>query len=87
MGDAVLPVLLASLWALAVTAVAFLPMRLQMAPGLALLLAAPALIWWLAAVVGPLAATLGVLAVLSTFRRPLGALLRRLARNGDDAPR
>ncbi len=87
MVDAVPPVIAASLWALAVTAVAFLPMRLQVVPGLGLLLAAPALIWWLAAAVGPLAAGAGVLAVLSTFRRPLGALLRRLARTGGDAPR
>jgi hypothetical protein len=74
-----LPLLAAGLWALAVSATALLPMRRQIVPGLALLAAAPPLIWWLAAAYGPLAAAAGGLAVLSTFRRPLAALLRRLA--------
>ncbi|MGB5837644.1 MAG: DUF2484 family protein, partial [Albidovulum sp.] len=39
--------LLVCLWVLAATLVAFLPMRRQFAPGLALLIVAPAIIIWL----------------------------------------
>ncbi len=64
------------LWVLAAAATAMLPMRRQMAPGLALLLAAPVLIVWIGATVSWGAGALGLLAFLSMFRRPLGALLR-----------
>ena len=40
-------VLIGALWVLAATITAFLPMRLQMVPGIALLVAAPVLIVWL----------------------------------------
>ncbi len=72
-----LSLILGALWVLAATLVALLPMRHQYAPGLALLLAAPAMIvfigwqhgWWIAG--------LGLLAFLSMFRRPLIFLMRR----------
>ena len=68
----------AALWAVAASAVAFLPMRLQLWPGLALLIAAPFVIGSLGLRHGWIAAGLAVLALVSMFRRPLGALLRRL---------
>ena len=71
------PLLAACLWVLAVSALAMLPIRLQILPGLLLLALAPALLWWLGSVFGPVAVALGVLTVLSLFRRPLAALVRR----------
>jgi hypothetical protein len=64
------------LWVLAAAATAMLPMRRQMVPGLALLVAAPALIAWIGVSVSWWVGGLGLLAFLSMFRRPLGALLR-----------
>ncbi|MDK3017980.1 DUF2484 family protein [Pseudodonghicola flavimaris] len=69
---------LAALWAVAASAVAMLPMRLQMLPGLALLMSAPVVIGYLGLRHGWIAAALAILALLSMFRRPLGYLLRRL---------
>ena len=66
-----LPVILAALWALAATAVAFLPMRLQFAPGLTLLIAAPVLIVWLWIVHGWIPGLVALFGFLSMFRRPL----------------
>jgi len=65
------PLVAGCAWVLAAAATAMLPMRRQMAPGLALLLAAPVLILWIGASVGWIAAALGLAAVLSMFRRPL----------------
>jgi hypothetical protein len=58
-------------WVLVATAVAFLPMRYQYAPGIALLLAAPVLIWLLALEFGFVPAGLAFLALTSMFRKPL----------------
>ncbi len=69
----------ACLWAVAATITAFLPMRLQYAPGLTLLLLAPALLVWVGAENGAWIAVIATLAVLSMFRRPLAYLLRRAA--------
>lgn len=68
----------ACLWALAASAVAFLPLRSQYAPGLALLLAAPLLIGWLVVETGWIAGALVVAAFVSMFRRPLGHLADRI---------
>ena len=76
------PVIAAALWALAVTAVAFLPMRRQYLPGGLLLLAAPGLLVWIGAAHGAWAGAAAALAVLSMFRRPLGHLWRRLRGRG-----
>lgn len=71
---------LVALWVIAAAGVAMLPMRWQYAPGLSLLvLTVPLLVmvgrdvgWpWVAAV---------LFAVLSMYRRPLGALVRYLHR-------
>lgn len=71
-----LSLILAALWVLAATGVAFLPMRYQYIPGIGLLIVAVPLlvflgvqhnVWIVLAVLG---------AIISMFRRPLRALLR-----------
>ena len=68
----------AAIWVLAATVVAMLPMRLQWVPGVALLLAAPVLLGWMAVDHGPWWIVVGGLAFLSMYRRPLGYLARRI---------
>jgi len=72
--------ILACLWALAGTITAFLPMRLQYAPGLALLIALPFLLAFLAYQHGPWLTLACTLAAASLFRRPLVHLGRWLWR-------
>lgn len=69
--------ILGCLWVLASTATAMLPMRRQMIPGVALLLAAPVLLWFIATEHGLLVFGLTLLAVLSLFRNPLIYFARR----------
>lgn len=71
-------IILACLWVVAATVVAFLPMRFQYIPGGLLLLAAPILLVIIAREVNPWLALVGVLAVLSMFRRPLLYHTRRV---------
>ena len=71
-----LSLIVGCLWVLVATLTAMLPMRRQMAPGLLLLASAPLLILWIAASVAWWVGLLALLAFLSMFRRPLGALLR-----------
>jgi hypothetical protein len=72
------PALIAGcLWVVASAVTAMLPMRRQMAPGVALLLAAPVLIVWIGAVHGWWLAAIGGLAVLSMFRNPLRHFVKR----------
>lgn len=71
------PLVAACLWVLAATVTALLPMRRQMVPGVALLVAAPLLLVWIGLAHGWLAATLGALAFLSMFRNPLLYFARR----------
>ncbi len=70
----------ACLWVVAGAATAMLPMRFQIVPGLALLISAPVLLYLLAVSHGVVITAIGLFAVLSMFRRPLGALIRRLSR-------
>lgn len=72
-----LSLLAAVVWVLYASVVAFLPLRYQRPPGLLLLLVAPLLIWVLYRDFGLLAAGFGLFALLSMFRKPLSALLRR----------
>ncbi|SFP02840.1 DUF2484 family protein [Tranquillimonas alkanivorans] len=81
-----LPLLLACLWVFAAAVVALLPMRMQILPGLALLLAAPLFIGWIGQAHGTLPALAGTAAAVSMFRRPLLALLRRAVPGMGDAP-
>ncbi len=64
-------------WVIASTVTAMLPMRLQMVPGLALLLAAPVLLWFIAHQHGFWVFALTLLAALSLFRNPLIYFARR----------
>lgn len=73
------------LWVVCAAAIAMLPLRRQIAPGLCLVLSAPALILWLAADLGWLAAVLATFAVLSMFRRPLVLMIRRGSLRGTAA--
>ena len=66
-----LTIVLACLWVLAATVVAFLPYRHQYLPGGALLLAAPVLLYFLGREHGIWLTLIGLFAVLSLFRRPL----------------
>ncbi|OWU80519.1 DUF2484 family protein [Phaeobacter sp. 22II1-1F12B] len=70
-------ILVAVLWVFAATAVALLPMRLQMIPGLALLIAAPALIGAITLEFGWLAGIAGLAGFLSMFRHPLRYFWRK----------
>jgi hypothetical protein len=72
------PLIAACLWALASCITAMLPMRLQYGPGLALLLAAPVLLAWIALTHGLWGTVFATLAVLSLFRRPLIYLAQKL---------
>jgi hypothetical protein len=65
------------IWVVCAAATAMLPLRRQFAPGLLLLLSSLALVVWLAAELGWLAAMLAAFAILSMFRRPLAAMVRR----------
>ncbi|MCK8483894.1 DUF2484 family protein [Aliiroseovarius sp. S2029] len=67
----------AALWVIAASAVAFLPMRRQFAPGFVLLAAAPVLIIWIGAVNGWIWSAIGLAAFISMFRRPLWYLGRK----------
>jgi len=62
----------------AATATAFLPMRYQLVPGLALIAGAVALIVLLWMQYGWIAGLLALAAFVSFFRRPLGHLLAKL---------
>ncbi|SLN50859.1 hypothetical protein ROJ8625_02528 [Roseivivax jejudonensis] len=70
------PLVVACLWALAATIVAMLPMRRQYAPGLGLLIAAPALLVWIGVVHGAIYAVCGFAAFVSMFRRPLAHFMK-----------
>ncbi|MDT8327384.1 MAG: DUF2484 family protein [Roseovarius sp.] len=70
--------LIASLWALAATIVALLPMRRQYLPGVTLLIVAPLVIGFMGYQHGWLLALGGVVALGSMFRRPLRQWLTRL---------
>ncbi len=66
-----LPLVLGAVWVIAAAVVAMLPMRRQMLPGLALLIAAPVLLVWIGATQGWFWTAFGAFAFVSMFRRPL----------------
>jgi Protein of unknown function (DUF2484) len=72
-----LPLILGCIWVLAAAIVAMLPMKRQMVPGVALLIAAPVLLVWIGWVHGWLWLAFGLFAFLSMFRNPLLYFLRR----------
>jgi hypothetical protein len=65
------------LWVVAAAITAMLPMRRQMVPGIALLVAAPVLIVWIGASHGWWWAAFGLFAFLSMFRNPLRYFIGR----------
>ena len=81
-----LTLILACLWVIAATLTAFLPMRRQMIPGLALLIAAPILLGFIGAQYGWLYFVAGLLAFLSMFRNPLKYLVRRAISKPQERP-
>jgi hypothetical protein len=72
-----LPLILGCVWIIAAAVVAMLPMRRQMVPGMALLVAAPVLLVWIGYVHGWLWLAFGLFAFVSMFRNPLLYFLRR----------
>lgn len=64
-------VLACSLWVIAGTITAFLPMRRQMIPGAILILTAPVLLVWIGLTLGWVWVGAGLLAFGSMFRNPL----------------
>ncbi len=74
-------------WVFAATIVAVLPMRHQYIPGLALLLAAPVMIWLIAHNFGLIYAGLGVFAFLSMFRNPLRYFAKRALGQHPEVPK
>ncbi|NNK78630.1 MAG: DUF2484 family protein [Litoreibacter sp.] len=77
----------AAIWAILSTGVALLPMRFQYAPGLLLLLVAPAIIVWIGYEHGIWVAAAGLAAFFSMFRNPLRYLWRRAFARGEDSSR
>ena len=65
------------IWVLLATIVAFLPMRQQYPPGMALLFASPVVLGWIAWEHGVWIFAAGLFAFLSMFRNPLVYFLRR----------
>jgi hypothetical protein len=72
-----LPLVLGALWVLASAVVAMLPMKRQMVPGVALLVAAPVLLVWIGYAHGWIWLAVGVFAFVSMFRNPLRYFARR----------
>jgi len=81
-----LSLIAACLWALASCITAMLPMRLQYAPGLTLLILALPLLGWIGHDHGIWPVVLGVAALVSLFRRPLGYLARRALGRAAERP-
>lgn len=73
-------------WVFGATIVALLPMRRQYVPGIALLIAAPALILWIAVSVAWWAGALALAAFVSMFRNPLRYFWARLRGQNPQLP-
>lgn len=71
------PLVLGTFWIIAAALTAMLPMRAQMIPGIALLIAAPVLLVWIGLTHGWLWLAFGLFAFLSMFRNPLIYFARR----------
>ncbi len=80
-------VLFASLWVLAGTVTALLPMRLQYAPGLTLLVLAPVVIVWLLIDFGWIWGLLALAAFVSMFRNPLKYFYARARGQKPEVPK
>lgn len=74
------PLILGALWVIAAAITALLPMRAQMIPGVALLIAGPLLLLWIGLTHGFGWVAIGLFAFLSMFRRPLTYFTRKALR-------
>lgn len=74
------------LWVLASAIVALLPMRRQYVPGVALLIAAPVLLAWIAMTHGMWIFAVGLFAFVSMFRNPLIYVFRRARGEQPEVP-
>ena len=72
-----MPLILGCVWVLASAIVATVPMRGQMVPGVALLLAAPVLLVWTGWAHGGVWLAVGLFAFVSMFRNPRRSFARR----------
>ena len=72
-----LPLVLGCMWIVAAAVTAMLPIRGQMVPGFALLIAAPVLVVWIGLTHGWFWLVLGLAAFASMFRNPLIYMARR----------
>ncbi|MFK7838068.1 MAG: DUF2484 family protein [Sulfitobacter sp.] len=75
------------LWVFASVAVAMLPMKHQYFPGIALLIAAPILLFMIGQQVGWIAALAGLAAFISMFRNPLRFIWAKLRGQNPELPR
>lgn len=80
-------VIVSGLWVIAATVVALLPMRQQYIPGVALLLAAPVLIFLLARSFGVWVAIVAIFAFVSMFRNPLRYFAKRALGQKSEIPK
>lgn len=79
--------IIAAIWALLATFTAFLPMRRQYVPGVALLVLAPVLIFWIGYDFGWFYAALALAGFVSMFRNPLRYIWARLKGENPEVPR
>lgn len=82
-----LPLIIGGLWVVAAAMTAMLPMRAQMGPGIALLIAAPILLVWIGLTDGWPWLAFGCFALASMFRNPLLYFTRRVFGYRSPAPR
>ena len=80
-------IITAALWVLAATATAFLPMKRQYKPGLALLIAAPILILWLGYENGWWLSVAASFGFVSMFRNPLRYIFRKITGQNPELPK
>jgi len=76
------PIVLAFLWVIAATVVAFLPMRLQFVFGFLLVVSGFVLMIWLSVAVSPWVGLVALASFGSMFRKPLGHLAKRVLGRG-----
>lgn len=75
------------LWVFASVGVAMLPIRYQIVPGSALLIAAPVLLYFIGQQVGWIPMLLGLAAFISMFRNPLRFILAKLRGQNPQLPK
>ena len=78
--------LICILWVFASAGVAMLPMRQQYIPGIALLIVAPVLIFFIGQQVGWFMALLAIAAFVSMFRNPLKFIVAKLRGQNPQVP-